>query len=143
MGFASPYDVDAAGLRNEFQRRLIEEKRVWELQHDSFVTDRTTFDNLTYAVLHNVNGVDAELIRSCVDGMARYTHVIHLPVDVFCNIDNDPARRSDPTYQSIYDTLLCALLSKHWTTPESYTRFYRVGVADLGKRVAFLDKLTS
>ena len=27
MGFASPYDVDKAGKRSEFQRRLVTEKR--------------------------------------------------------------------------------------------------------------------
>src|SRR5271170_3399791 len=48
MGFDSPYDVDKAGKRAEFQRRLVTEKCEWEAAHDTFVTDRTTFDNLAY-----------------------------------------------------------------------------------------------
>src|SRR5450631_4116837 len=52
MGFASPYDVDKAGKRAEFQRRLFVEKCNWEDAHESFVTDRTHIDNLIYSSMH-------------------------------------------------------------------------------------------
>src|SRR5271165_1540913 len=58
MGFASPYDVDKAGKRAEFQLRLVTEKLAWEAAHDSFVSDRTTMDNLAYSMLHDIYAVD-------------------------------------------------------------------------------------
>src|SRR5579884_1906638 len=66
MGFESPYDADKAGRRAEFQRRLVDSKREWEATHDSFVTDRTTFDNLTYMALHDVYSATMGYLQNAV-----------------------------------------------------------------------------
>lgn len=113
MGFESPYDVDKAGKRAEFQRRLVTEKRAWENEHQEFVTDRTTLDNLAYTVFHDVATIDAALLDQVVEGMARYTHVIYCPVSVFCNPAGDPSRVADMTYHQLYDTVIEALLVRH------------------------------
>lgn len=113
MGFASPYDVDAAGRRAEFQRRLVLEKRAWEDRHESFVTDRTTLDNMAYTIMHDVAAIDEELVTKIVGGVSRYTHIFYCPVDVFCNTGTDNARVQDMTYHRIYDILIKGLLDKY------------------------------
>src|SRR5271154_4068746 len=74
MGFASPYDVDVAGKRGEFQRRLLSEKISWELAHDSFVTDRTVLDNLTYTILHDVASIDGKTLDDAHVAVHRSPH---------------------------------------------------------------------
>ncbi len=111
MGFDSPYDVDAAGKRSEFQRRLLEEKRAWENEHDSFVTDRTTIDNLAYTALHNVESIYEETIASVLDGFERYTHVFFCPIDSFCSPGDDPARVSSLAYHRIYEAQIQGLIN--------------------------------
>ena len=71
MGFASPYDVDRAGKRSEFQQRLLDEKLAWERDHEAFVTDRTTLDNLAYTTLHDVHSIDAATLTQATQGAAR------------------------------------------------------------------------
>ena len=73
MGFASPYDVDAAGKRAEFQKRLLTEKVAWEKGRESFVTDRTTMDNITYTVLHDVDSISQEDLLLADHGLLRAT----------------------------------------------------------------------
>ena len=113
MGFESPYDVDRAGRRAEFQRRLLTEKLAWEREYDAFVTDRTTLDNLAYSTLHDVHAIDADLFAQATAGARRYTHVAYCPVRVFCETNGDPARIAEATYHKLYDTLLEGLLSRH------------------------------
>jgi hypothetical protein len=110
MGFASPYDADAAGKRTEFQQRLLFDKAAWELAHDDFVTDRTTLDNLAYAILHDVHGVDADMLDTSRRGMLRYTHVFFCPIDSFCKTAGDPNRVSSLEYQRIYEIVLRGML---------------------------------
>jgi hypothetical protein len=113
MGFDNPYDVDRTGKRAAFQHRLVKEKRVWESQHDSFVTDRTTFDNLAYTILHDIGAVNQEFLSSTLEGLDRYTLVVVCPVQVFCKLGDDPHRVADPTYHDLYDTLLQALIQRY------------------------------
>lgn len=112
MGFASPYDVDKAGKRAEFQQRLLREKMAWEAEHDAFVTDRTVADNLAYLVLHDVRAVDEDLIRVVRDGVRRYTNVFYCPFQTFCAPGGDPARVPDLGYQWAYDAALVGVLSR-------------------------------
>jgi len=114
MGFDSPYDVDQAGKRGEFQRRLVTEKMAWEAEHQQFVTDRTVFDNLVYTILHGVRSIDEKLLDAIVSGMKRYTHIFFCPVDTFCNLEDDPHRIQDLTYQRIYEAVLEGVLDR-WT----------------------------
>jgi AAA domain-containing protein len=113
MGFDSPYDVDKAGKRAEFQRRLVLEKRAWEDAHESFVTDRCTLDNLVYTMFHDIHSVDAELLERIEQGHYRYTHVIYCPVSAFCNPGGDPARVADMTYHKLYDQVIRGMIQNH------------------------------
>jgi predicted ATPase len=114
MGFARPYDVDAAGQRVEFQRRLLVQKRAWEETHEEFVTDRTTFDELVYLSLHGVHGLDEELFESYRQGMERYTHVFYCPVEAFQYTGSDPQRVHEKAYHRVYCAMLDGLLSQHY-----------------------------
>src|SRR5208282_6222485 len=113
MGFDSPYDVDKAGKRAEFQRRLVREKRAWEDAAPAFTTDRTTLDNLAYTMFHDIGTIDEALYEEVVGGLQRYTHIIYCPVSVFCNTGNDPSRMHDMTYHRLYDTVIEALVRRH------------------------------
>ena len=113
MGFDNPYDVDKAGKRSEFQRRLVTEKVAWEDEHEQFVTDRTTLDNLVYTVFHDISAIDASLFDIVTHGMRRYTHVIYFPTDVFCDVAGDSNRVADMTYHRLFDVAIEAFLRKY------------------------------
>lgn len=113
MGFDSPYDVDKFGKREEFQRRLIIEKLAWEVDHETFVTDRTPFDNLAYTALHDVAAVDSQLMAQAHRGARRYTHVLFCSIDAFFNLGDDPARVKDFTYHELFETLTFGLVARH------------------------------
>lgn len=138
MGFETPYDVDKAGKRAEFQRRLVIEKRAWEDDHESFVTDRTTLDNLAYTMLHDVYAVDASLLQQIVEGLNRYTHIIYCPVNVFCNPGGDPNRVADMTYHELYDTVLKGLLLRYRPKGSLIPVFHTLHTADPDARRAFV-----
>lgn len=108
MGFASPYDVDAAGKRAEFQRRLFEEKHAWEEAHEDFVTDRTHLDNLIYSSMHGA----AESIdyAAYIKAMGRYGIVFVCTMDSFHNVGSDPMRIQGLNYHRIFDSFLRGLL---------------------------------
>ena len=138
MGFDSPYDVDKAGKRAEFQRRLVVEKRAWEDEHVEFVTDRTTLDNLAYTVFHDIKTIDAGLLEQVVGGMQRYTHVIYCPVDIFCNPAGDPNRVADMTYHKLYDTMIEALVQRHM--PKNGSKFGKIMASGQDARRAWLKE---
>jgi len=112
MGFESPYDADAAGRRAEMQRRIVTEKIAWEAAHESFVTDRTTLDNLTYTILHDVDSLDEELYEKHVEAVRRYTHIFYCPQG-YVPFKPDGVRRNSETYQRIFDHVLAGLLKEH------------------------------
>jgi predicted ATPase len=121
MGYGSPYDVDADGKRDQFQRRLFAEKRDWELAHDSFVSDRSAFDNLVYATMHGVR-MTVEEIEEYVEAMRYYTHVVYLPVSAFHNIGEDPYRVKEGGYHAMFDVVLRALFLEYGVTPHKVWR---------------------
>lgn len=106
MGFKSPYDVDAAGKREEFQRRLLDEKIAWEESHDSFVTDRTTIDQIVYHALHDVHSVTEELLDRSLKASLVYDVVFFAPVDAFIHTGDDPARVDSLAYHRVYEMTL-------------------------------------
>lgn len=107
MGFESPYDVDRAGRREEFQRRLQSSKIAWETSHESFVTDRTTLDELVYTTFHDVKtATSASYYDAAIGHMRRYDIVFYCPVDSFINLDGDPKRLDDLRYQRNFDRCL-------------------------------------
>jgi len=114
MGFDNPYDVDKAGLRGAFQRRLVAEKRAWELENEAFVTDRTTFDNLTYTTMHGGTALlSEEDLAGYVEAMRRYTMVVYLPVHRFQNLGEDISRITNKAYHRVYDMVLRSLLREY------------------------------
>jgi predicted ATPase len=113
MGFGNPYDVDKAGKRAEFQRRLVTEKQAWEDSHEDFVSDRTTVDNLCYTALHDVSAVDKNLLDQVETGMRRYTHVVLFPVKGFCKLSGDAARVQDMVYQRLFESALTGFLGTY------------------------------
>jgi predicted ATPase len=112
MGFGSPYEVDAAGKRAEFQRRLLDEKCAWEAAHDAFVSDRTTLDVLAYTALHEVRSIDDAFVAAVKKGLSRYTHVIYCAMEAFCKPGGDPARVQDAAYHFTFDVLARAFLKE-------------------------------
>lgn len=136
MGFASPYDVDKAGRRAEFQRRLLQEKMAWEREHDAFVSDRATLDNLAYTALHDVAAVDEECLRLTLAGLDRYTHVFFCPIAAFQHVGDDPARVKEAAYHSVYEALLLGLLIKYQNVAIAGRRpFYSLDESDLKARI--------
>jgi len=113
MGFNNPYDVDAAGLRAEFQDRLIKTKHAWEAPRASFLTDRTYADNVAYTILHEQTTLRDDHLALIRQGMSLYDLVIYTPYGAFQNLDNDPARVNRAAYHEIYDALAWGLLCKY------------------------------
>lgn len=135
MGFDSPYDVDQAGRRRDFQKRLNAEKSIWENGvRGGFVTDRTHLDNLAYTAIHD-DGLanDADFVESIVSSMQIYTHVVFCPVRSFCNLAGDPARVAGMAYHHRYEEILWKLL----LDPHGGTRFdiLVLGAKDLDERI--------
>jgi hypothetical protein len=127
MGFSNPYDVDAMpGKRAEFQQRLVTDKREWEDEHPSFVTDRTTLDNLAYTMLHDVYAVDESLLNTIRGGLERYTHIVFFPISSFFTLSGDKNRvgggkygsAGDNTYHRLYEIVLYACIEK-WRPPNT------------------------
>ena len=113
MGFDNPYDVDRAGMRAAFQRRLFVEKRAWESNREAFLTDRSTFDNLAYLTMHGgAESLSHDDVDAYVEAMRRYTLVVYLPIRCFHHVGGDPARVASATYHQLYDVLLRALLKE-------------------------------
>ncbi len=139
MGFDSPYDVDKAGKRAEFQLRLQSGKMKWENEHDSFVTDRTSFDELVYTVLHDVKAVDERFLDRVLSHMQRYTHIVYCPVSVFCNVSDDLIRVQDATYQRVFDLTLVGALAT-WS-PKSLLVLDEKGVEErIARVVSYLNE---
>ncbi len=95
MGFDNPYDVDKAGKRVEFQKRLFESKRAWELAHDLFVTDRTYLDN----------HLEEDAMEVFAGSMDRYDIVLWLPRHVMQDL-GDGIRKTNSGYHRLYEFLL-------------------------------------
>ena len=137
MGFESPYDVDKAGKRTAFQERLQAEKIAWELAHDSFVTDRTTLDELVYSGMHG--DPSAEYRDAAFRHMARYTHVFYCPMSSFCDLESDRARMQSMDYQRRFDgrlhTALLVFPNTYVNTPDEITTHVEtIAYSDLDER---------
>jgi hypothetical protein len=143
MGYESPYETDKVGKREgedasrrgEFQRRLVEEKVLWEADHESFVTDRTTLDNLTYTILHDVGSLTRTVYDLHLRSVRRYTTIFFCSVNDFCKLGDDPARVLDETYHRIFENVLRRYLE---TSVPGKTSIAHVGGRDLDARKAFV-----
>ena len=115
MGFDSPYDVDKAGRRSEFQKKVVVAKCAWENEHDSFVTDRSHIDNTVYTMMHDIKVLTDEFLDSNMKALSRYTHFIYCPVSVFCDLDDDPVRVKNTAYHKVYDVALQGFIKTYVT----------------------------
>lgn len=107
MGFENPYDVDAAGVRVDFQKRLLSDKRSWERTHDEFVTDRTHLDNFAYTMEHAPSLALDYDFRSQVDfATKRYTHIVFCPMSAVFRTDGDPHRIDERLYHERFEDRL-------------------------------------
>jgi hypothetical protein len=132
MGFDSPYDVDKAGQRFEFQRRLLTEKIVWEGSRESFVTDRTVLDNLAYTMLHDVHAIDEEMLTQTRMALGRYTHILYCPIEAVFAPGDDPARVQEAVYHRLFEFALIGLFSSMIRFTNA--RFWRIAETDRDDR---------
>lgn len=110
MGFASPYDADAAGRRAELQARLFAAKRDFEATQSSFVTDRTHLDNLAYTAMHACEALTPDDVDARLRASLRYDLVFFCSVEQFHDCAGDPARRPELGYHLTYELILSSLL---------------------------------
>lgn len=115
MGYDNPYDVDKFGRREEFQHLLMADKVDWESKEDNFITDRSTFDVLSYSTIHDVNAVNQNFLESAIRGIERYTHIFFCPLAEFFNLGDDPVRVKSKTYHEMYEALMMGSFNKFKT----------------------------
>ncbi len=119
MGFASPYDVDALGQRDEFQRRVLDRLLAWQVGHHAtgYVADRTVWDALVYTLLHASEETSLEASHTIVRAMeglgtrSFYTRVILCPIDSLFELGADPARAPGVTYHRLFERELLSILN--------------------------------
>ncbi len=98
-------------VRALFQKRLQIEKINWEMENESFVSDRTTVDDFCYACMHCEAGViDKDFMRRAAHHMSRYDIVFHTPMAAFIHVDSDPARVNDIPYHYAFESMARSVL---------------------------------
>lgn len=117
LGFASPYDVDSAGRRDELQILIVHRQLAWQEAHAKagFVSDRSLFDSLTYTFLHSSERAQREvfdLVKTRV-GRGFYSRLVLCPIASFHRTEGDAARVQDRAYHLEFERLLRALLVVH------------------------------
>jgi len=142
MGFASPYDVDAAGRRAEFQRRLFEGKRAWEAAREHFVTDRSVFDCLAYLL---VEGGARSLRDGEVDEYAtaflRYDAVVLMRMADFQDL-TDPVRVQQRAYHEAYEAILFGFTRPEFRRrPPSWPEIWVLPYVGLDERKVRIEQL--
>lgn len=136
MGFSNPYDVDAAGKREEFQEKLFLDKLSWEGPRKSFVTDRTYLDNVAYSLLHvDPRKVNADfLTRAGTAAAHSYDLIFFCPLSSFHELDSDPSRVAESNYHKTFELLLLGLHRAFGTN------VIFVSPSDLGERLSFVKR---
>ncbi len=102
----------ARTVRPAFQLRLQAEKIAWELDHADFVSDRTTLDDLAYAILHCREVVDAAFLERAREHMNVYDAVFYCPWYAFHDLGGDASRVADEAYHEVYDALVRGLVEQ-------------------------------
>jgi predicted ATPase len=122
MGLASPYEADAQppSLMNrkrlELQRRITHSRIAWQDENQlGFVSDRTSYDDLAYSLMHGVSGRDYQELADAVilqHNRLRptYDKIVLCPIASFWRHGGDPARVEDIAYHKQFETLLLELL---------------------------------
>lgn len=81
-----------------FQQRLTQGKVAWEQAHDDFVTDRTSLDDVAYALLHCPEMVTRAFLDAAIGHLARYDLVVFAPLSAGQWLGDDAARQGDADY---------------------------------------------
>ncbi len=98
--------------RPMFQARLAADKIAWEASAESFVTDRTPFDDAGYAFLHCPAIVTREFIARASRGLDRYDHLFFCPLHAGQWLEGDPAREGDPDYYVRLETAILGFFAR-------------------------------
>ncbi len=133
MGLNSPYDADrldaeakefehlkpkAMSRRQELQRLIVHKRIAWQQEHadGGFVSDRSSYDDLAYTLIHCGEPLYAECLTPVFnqDQILRptYTTVVFCPMASFFHLGVDPARNPDLSYHREFERLLLTLLDK-------------------------------
>lgn len=108
------WKLESRTMRADFQRRLQHDKMEWERTQASFVTDRSSVDDLVYALLHCPEVVTKDFMRRALDGHERYTHIFLCHTRHFHHVGDDPARVRDLDYHLRFELVLFGTIAQ-WT----------------------------
>ncbi len=108
MGFASPYDVDAAGKRDAYQMQVLARMITWQSDHraSGYVADRSVFDVLTYTQIHCSQRAVVECRDALLLTKKRYHALVLCPMASWFDTGTDPARRHDRIYHLEFEQML-------------------------------------
>ena len=102
--------VPEKSMRPSFQGMLAVEKIEWETEHDVFITDRTSLDDLCYAGIHCMTVVTEAFIQRAIEHTLTYDVVFFCPAGVFIDIGQDKARVKDKGYHLVFEAMLLGFL---------------------------------
>lgn len=130
-GLASPYDADkrppppphhlhlgATVARERLQTAIVHRRIAWQSDHASgFVSDRTSFDDLAYTLLHACSTRTYQELLEAVLLQWKllaptYDRVVLCPLASFWKHGGDPQRLDDLAYHKRFEALLLELLQK-------------------------------
>lgn len=134
LGLESPYDADkrevgdmvatvngvvvATVQRQRLQSAITYGRIAWQDENAiGFVSDRTSFDDLAYTLLHGCSERQYQELTDAVLLQWRrlaptYQRVIFCPLASFWKHGGDPARVSDLTYHKQFEETLLKLLER-------------------------------
>lgn len=132
MGLNSPYDADRLDLdaerfphmkpaattrRQELQKLIVHKRIAWQQQNaGGFVSDRTSYDDLAYTLIHCGEPLYAECLTPVFNQdqilAPTYTTIVFCPIASFFSLGTDPARNPDLSYHREFERLLLELLDK-------------------------------
>jgi hypothetical protein len=96
--------------RGIFQRKLQLDKVAWELEHENFVTDRSTVDDFVYCAMHNYEAMDQEYIDRARQHLQLYDLIFFTPTGSFHDLGNDANRLTNAVYHHVFEQFAEGLL---------------------------------
>jgi len=128
MGFADIPAMEAAGSRARFQERLSTRKFIWESDRTDFVTDRSGFDDLAYAMLECPLDIQHDQIWRARRMLEDVDLIFWCPISVYQKLDGDPNRKVSSRYHAAFEQLLETVLDQYWS------KVVRINSAELEHR---------
>lgn len=102
--------IDGETCRGLFQRKLQLDKVAWELEHESFVTDRSTVDDFVYCALHNYAAMNQEYVDCARRHLQLYDLIFFTPTRSFHDLGDDANRLTNAVYHQVFEQLAEGLL---------------------------------